>query len=163
MTSAQKTPVKIAFLAENPQHLPELSRWLYEEWDARHLHGSLEQREQDLERRMNRDQLPLALVALRGETLLGTASLRWQEVEIRPQYEHWLSTVYVHPPYRHGGVGALLVQAAAAQAERLGIGELYLYTRRAESEAWYARLGWQPVERPIYQGRPAVIMLRRLA
>lgn len=159
MTAAQST-VKINYLADHPQHLPELAGWLYAEWGQEA--GSIQDKLATLKQRLNKDCLPLALVAVQGETLLGTASLRRQEVDIRPQYEVWLSTVYVHPPYRRRGIGEMLVRTATELAGRLGIPAVYLYTRQPANEAWYARLGWEPVERPIYLGRPAVIMLQRL-
>jgi GNAT superfamily N-acetyltransferase len=92
----------------------------------------------------------------------GTVSLKLKEVEICPQYEHWLGTLYVYEPYREQGIGSLLIQAAARVARRLGIHELFLYTRHQVSEALYARLGWEVLDRLAYRGRPAVIMKRSL-
>ena len=81
-------------------------------------------------------------------------------METHPQYLHWLGSVYVLPEYRSQGIGTELVQYAASEARRLGVQDLYLYTRHREK--FYTRLGWKPIERPIYDGRPAVIMSRKL-
>jgi GNAT superfamily N-acetyltransferase len=105
----------------------------------------------------------LAFVALRENEPLGTVSLKLKEVEILPQYEHWLGTLFVHESHRGKGIGSLLIEAAAKEANRLGIGELYLYTRNRKNERLYAKLGWIVVERLEYQGRPAVIMKSILA
>jgi len=162
MLAAAHDPIQIGYLADFPQHLPELAGWLYAEWGQPAPDGSVQMAQESLRRRLNKDRLPLALVAVQGETLLGTTSLYRQEMEIRPEYEFWLSTVYVHPSFRRRGIGEQLVQAAAAQAVRLGLPALYLYTRRPNNVAWYTRLGWTILERPIYEGSPAVIMVRQL-
>ena len=109
-----------------------------------------------------RDRLPLALVALGHGEPIDTASIKMREVEIRPQYEHWLGTLFVPKASRRKGVGSLLVEAGADEARRLGIRELYLYTCHSETERLYAGLGWAEVERPEYRASPAVIMKRIL-
>ena len=85
-----------------------------------------------------------------------------REVDTRPEYEHWLGAVYVHEPYRGQGIGALLVKTAAEKASKLGIDDLYLYTRHTETEAWYTKLGWVSLEKLTYQGHPATIMKKLL-
>ena len=155
--------VSIKYLADCPDTVPLLAQWLFDEWGYRSPDGTVQGMADNLHQRLNRNRLPMALVALGQGEPLGTASLKAREVEIRPDYENWLATVYVDKPYRGGGVGSMLIEAASEEAAKLGIDELYLYTRRNETEALYARLGWVPVERLIYRGRPAVIMKRTLA
>jgi hypothetical protein len=110
--------------------------------------------------RMDRDKVPLALVAFQGSEPVGSASLIIREMETHPQFLHWLGSVYIHHPYRNQGIGSQLVEYAASEAERLGVRELYLYTRHHES--FYSRLGWRPVERAHYHGREVLIMKRGL-
>lgn len=160
--AGESFPHAIHFLADRPEWIPIVAGWLYAEWGREAPGVTVGTMARRLRARMNRDRLPLALIAAREGNPLGTASLRVREMEIRPQYEHWLSTVYVHPLYRRKGVGSALVRAASAQARRLGIGTLYLYTRNPRTESLYAGLGWTPIERPVYRGRPAVIMRRHL-
>jgi N-acetylglutamate synthase-like GNAT family acetyltransferase len=62
-----------------------------------------------------------------------------------PDLSPWLAAVYVVPEYRHPGIGAALVNAIVAKATALGVGALYLST--VGREAFYARLGWQVVDR----------------
>ena len=155
--------VNIKYLAERPDAVPILAQWLFDEWGYRSPDGTVKGMMDNLNQRLNRDRLPMALVALRHGEPVGTASLRVREVEIRPEYEHWLGTVYVHELYRGKGVGSLLIESAAEEAGRLGIDELYLYTRRTRTEGLYARLGWVSVERPSYRGRPAVTMKKVVA
>jgi N-acetylglutamate synthase-like GNAT family acetyltransferase len=105
---------------------------------------------------MNRDKLPLTLIAfLRGE-LIGSAALKIREMETHPQYEYWLGSVYIEAQHRGKGYGTELVQAAMKEAARFEIQELYLYTRGNKS--FYSNLGWKEIEKTNFRGRLAIIM-----
>jgi predicted N-acetyltransferase YhbS len=153
--------IEVKYLADCPELMPLLASWFYEEWGRRDPENSPEKVEKRLRQHLNRDQVPLTLVAFRGSELMGSASLIVREMESHPQYLHWLAGVYVHQPCRQGGIGSRLVERAAEEAARIGVGELYLYTR--SHEEFYARLGWRPVRRLHYHGREVVIMKRVLA
>lgn len=154
--------VTIEYLADRPDAIAVLAGWLFDEWGHRSSDGTAQGMIDILKERMNRDKLPLALVAHCENEPLGTVILKLKEVEIRLKYEHWLGTLFVHESHRGKGIGSLLIEVAAREANRLGIGELYLYTRNRENERLYAKLGWTVMERFEYQGRPAVIMKRIL-
>ncbi len=153
--------ITVDYLADHQDAIPQIARWLFDEW-GRHSpespDGSVEGVEDNLRNRLRRDALPLAMLAHEDEEPLGTVSLKIREIEIRPQYEHWLGTLFVVKPRRGAGIGSLLVRAAVDAASRLEISELYLYTRYRKTEQWYKRLGWIEVERPEYRGHPAIIM-----
>ncbi len=150
--------IAVDYLADHPDVIPVIARWLFDEWGHRSPDGSVEGMVDNLRDRLQRDALPLALLAHEDKEPIGTVSLKIREVEVRPQYEHWLGTLFVAEPRRRMGIGSLLVGAAADEARRLEISELYLYTRRRDTERLYERLGWAEVERLEYRGRPAVIM-----
>jgi putative hydrolase of the HAD superfamily len=150
--------IAIEYLADHLEAIPVLAEWLFEEWGDRSPTESVEEVAKNLRKRANRDRLPLALVALDQANLVGTVSLRIREMEIRPEYEHWLGTLYVSKPQRNQGVGSRLVQSAKEEAIRLGITRLYLYTRHPDSQRLYKTLGFVEIERPDYLGRPAIIM-----
>jgi predicted N-acetyltransferase YhbS len=152
--------IEIESLADRPELAPLLASWFYDEWGRRNPENSLQKVEKRLRQRMNRDKVPLTLVAFQGSEPVGSASLIVHEMETHPVFLHWLASVYVHQPCRQQGIGSLLVQHVAAEAERIGVGELYLYTH--SHEEFYARHGWRPVERPLYHGREVVIMKRVL-
>jgi predicted N-acetyltransferase YhbS len=153
--------IEVHYLADHANLIRLLATWFYEEWGIRNPEDSVENCEKRLLNRMNRERLPLTLIAFQGAEPVATASLKMREVETHPQFLHWLGTVYVHHPFRNQGIGSQLVEYAASEAERHKVRELYLYTHRHES--FYARLGWFPVERPHYRGREVVIMKRVLA
>ena len=150
--------IAVDYLTDHPDLIPEVSRWLLDEWGDRSPLGTVEGMGGDLRDRVQRDALPLALLAHENNAPVGTVSLKIREVEIRPRYEHWLGTLFVPESRRRMGIGSLLVGAAVDEARRLGINELYLYTRRLETQRLYQQLGWAEVEWLEYRGRPAIIM-----
>jgi len=148
--------LQIEYLAERPDLVPILASWFYEEWGRRNPENSIEKVEQRLRTRMNRDSLPIALVGFLDGKLVTSASIKIREMETHPQYKYWLGAVYVDVAHRGQGIGSQVVQHTALEAKRLGVSQLYLYTRSHEN--FYTYLGWQPIERPRYHGREVVIM-----
>jgi GNAT superfamily N-acetyltransferase len=149
------------YLADQPELLPVLADWFYDEWGRNDPSSSREKTSNTLSEYLNRDRIPLTIVRLRGSLAIASASLKIQEMETHPQFTHWLGGVYVHPDFRQQGIGSHLVKYSADLAKKLEVCHLYLYTR--DHEHFYTRLGWQEIERPIYQGRVAIIMKRNLS
>lgn len=149
---------RIDYLADHQRTVPVLAQWLFEEWGHCYPDTSVDTMASQLRARMHRDRSPLALVAFEAGEPIGTASLKIREVEIRPQYEHWLGSLFVAEPYRGRGIGSKLITAIKAEADKLGIDELYLYTRQAATARLYKKLGWIEIEQANYRSRPALIM-----
>ena len=152
--SVTGAPIEIHYLADCPELIPVLAAWFFAEWGTPDL--SVERIERRLHERLNRDRLPLVLVGFHDQKPVASASLKIQELDIRPEYLHWLGSVYVRPEERYQGIGSYLVESAAQEAQRLGVEDLYLYT--TYSERLYARLGWITLERVEHHGRSSVIM-----
>ena len=68
----------------------------------------------------------------------------------------WLASVFVGEQYRRRGIGAELVRRIMAEAGKLDVPLLYLYT--VHSEQFYAALGWMLQERTSYREQNVVIM-----
>jgi len=77
-------------------------------------------------------------------------------METRMELTPWLAGVYVGEQYRRRGIGAELVRRIMAEAGRLQVSLLYLYT--VHSERFYAALGWKLMERTSYLEHNIVIM-----
>jgi GNAT superfamily N-acetyltransferase len=105
---------------------------------------------------MNIDQLPLTFVALHRNELVGMVSLKFHDMDTRPDLDPWLGGLLVLPEWRNHGVGTILTQRAVDEAGRLNISRLYLWTPSAER--LYRELGWQVLERTSYFGNDAVVM-----
>ncbi len=148
--------VSIHYLFEHPQYIPTLARWFQNEWANVNPEATYESRIQDLSSRTHESQLPLTIIATRGNDLLGTYSLDLDDMHTRSHLSPWLASVYVNPKFRRDGVGSFLVKDATIRAKHLGIQKLYLYT--PDQAAWYAKMGWRELERVEYHGTVVTVM-----
>ena len=136
---------EVDYLADHREHIPRLAEWLHAQWGYLHEGDSVERRAARLEARSTRGGIGTAFVAVDGETLLGTASLVDQDLEIRPELTPWLASVFVAPEHRRKGVAAALVRRVVEEARGQRIPRLYLWT--TDQQSLYARMGWQAVVR----------------
>ena len=163
--------IAIDYLANCPEFVDELGRLSWEEWQEiyRQRQQTLEDSVKNYRERMNIDRLPLTLVAVRarhGQSLTGLAincrelvgmvSLKFHDMDTRPDLDPWLGGLFVLPEWRNRGVGTMLMHRATEEARRLNVSRLYLWTHSAER--LYQKLGWQVVERTDYFGKEAVVM-----
>ncbi|RPI24463.1 MAG: GNAT family N-acetyltransferase [Chloroflexota bacterium] len=150
----------IAYLADHPQHLKTVAAWLYNEWGRHNPESSLEKIEARLGGHLNRDAMPMTLIALDGERPVGTAALQASDMSTRRELTPWLAAVYVDPEHRNRGAGSELVRAVEAEARKLGIQRLYLFT--PDRDQFYTRLGWRVLENTEYRSKQVVIMDKML-
>ncbi len=128
MSAPQTT---IGLLADHPGFVPVIARWLFDEFGYLIPGKTLPCVEESLRARMNRDRIPLCLVALRGVAPVGTVSLKESDMDSRTELTPWLAGLFVRPDLRGAGLGARLVGAIMEEASRLGAHELFLYTPSA--------------------------------
>jgi len=148
----------IRYLADCHEAIPQVARWLFDEW-GRFLPGaSVERGIARLQERLHRDSIPLTLVATDAEAVLGTVSLVNCDMEARPDLSPWSASLYVESGRRRRGIGSALVEAAVRESKRLGINSLFLFTDTSES--LYAKHGWKRIESCVYRDREVVIMKR---
>ena len=126
-------------------HISSLAELWYQEI-SRHWvsDASVDRATANLNRHLNGDKMPLALVALEGDKPVGMACLREND-GIRPGVSPWLGSLVVNPLYRGKGVGVELIEAVKAEARRLGHNVLYLLAFDPTIPDWYASLGWQHI------------------
>jgi N-acetylglutamate synthase-like GNAT family acetyltransferase len=148
--------VTIEYLADHPEALPLLARWQHAEWGNLRPGDSLEARRTRLQSYSNRDRIPLTVVALEDGHVLGSASLVSHDMETRMELTPWLAGVFVGESYRRKGIGAGLVRRIMAEAGKLEVPLLYLYT--VHSEKFYAALGWTLLEHSGYREQKVAIM-----
>lgn len=125
--------------------------------------------EEKLENYLNRQMeyvtdklLPKAYVVLNEDRqLLGTFTLKQKDFRSRLDLSPWLGSLVVTAKHRRQGVGAFMVCQAEHLAKALGYPQLYLYT--PDQEAWYAKLGWQVVERSFLAKFPVTVMFKQLS
>lgn len=149
----------IEYLADHPEVIPTLAAWQHAEWGHTRPGDTAEKRAGRLQNFSNRDRIPLTVIALENDQLLGGASLIEHDMETRMELTPWLAGVFVGQPYRRRGIGAELVRRIMAEAGKLKVPLLYLYT--VHSERFYAALGWTFLERTSYLDHEIVIMTWR--
>lgn len=152
--------MEIRYLADHPELVPTLGEWLHAEWGHTVPWGTPQGFAERFRAHLNRDVLPIALVALEGGGFLGTASLRVADMESRPDRTPWLGGVYVAEEARGRGVGEALVRAVEDLAREMGFREMYLFA--TDREGFYRRLGWSVVEHTEHYGEAAVVMRTEL-
>jgi GNAT superfamily N-acetyltransferase len=150
--------ITIDYLANHPELAEELARFSWNEWPSIYEHRgqTFADALRTYQERTNVDSIPLALVAFAGGKLVGTVSLKDDDLEIRPEIKHWLGGLFVVPEWRGRSVASALMRRATEEARRLKVLRLFLWTSSAEG--LYLKLGWQPVERTDYCGTRIVIM-----
>ena len=152
--------VRISYLIEHPEHIPQLAQWVFEQWGSIIGEKTPETRIKNLQAHMNRDKLPIAWVAHASGQLLGCAALRVDELEGREDLTPWLGGVFVGSHFRRQGIGAALCATVEDEARSRGIQTLYLFT--LDKQAWYSRLGWTVLGPCVWHQRPGDIMCKQL-
>ncbi|MGS0683188.1 GNAT family N-acetyltransferase [Shewanella sp. 125m-7] len=153
--------MKFILLADNPSALPLIAKWYSDEWGYIGEGRNTKELELKLKDYLNHDKLPLIILAQDGNELMGAAQLRYHEMDIYPEREHWLGGVYVDAKYRGKGVAQALINAVIAKAKTLGVNSINLQTEEL-SGGLYASLGWQAVEQVIYHGIKVLVMEKLL-
>jgi GNAT superfamily N-acetyltransferase len=161
LASPPSQSAQIVTLAERPELLPILARWLR---DHHAPDAPIARFAACLARRIAPVGFEQCFVALDGRIPggipLGTASLTLHGLEQRPDLAPWLTNVFVAPEFRRRGHARRLVAAVEAAARAAAIPTLWLYTRAAER--LYAPLGWRPAGAELIEGDPVTLMRRDL-
>ncbi len=149
--------MKLVYLAENKEAIPVLANWYFDEWGYIKKGNSIDSITNKLNDYLNTDKMPLIILAIDRAEILGAAQLKYREMDIYPEKEHWLGGVYVAKKHRGKGIATTLIQKIICEAINLGIKKLYLQTEK-ESGGLYKHLGWHPLEQVNYRGIDVLVM-----
>ena len=136
-------PLDIAALREAPQHADAVAGWLHGQW-YRQRGDTLAAVRERLLAEPPGGRYPASLVACRGAEPVGAFTLEATADPLSGLPRLCLADLFVAPDWRRRGVGACLCEAALAQARAWRIPRLSLLTD--SHAAYYARLGWAPVQ-----------------
>jgi predicted N-acetyltransferase YhbS len=155
--------VDINYLADCQEVVSIIATWIYNEWSNLYPEMTLQNVVFFLRERMNKEKLPLTLVAFDAGEPVGTVSLRTFDMEARRDLPYWLTSLYVSKPWRRRGIGSKLIESAENKAAELEIDKLFLFTTDAAlPEHFYSKLGWIVKEKTIYHSYPVIIMEKDL-
>ena len=149
--------MKLEYLADHPELLSTVAQWYFEEWGYLSEEKTLEQDIQQLQIYLNKDKVPLMLLAIQDGEPLGAAQLKFREMSIYPEKEHWVGGVYVAEAHRGKGIARQILVELIAIAKSLKIETLYLQTEHLDG-GLYGRMGWTPIEQVNYRGIDVLVM-----
>jgi len=115
-----------------------------------------------IRRRAVEDRVPLALVALVGDELIGTVSLKEREDTTAEVLTPWIGGLLVDEAWRGKGIGAALLAGAKAAAARIGYPWLHL-SCEPDVEQFYVQAGWELLLRTTSCGDEVAVMRKALA
>lgn len=142
--------MQFIFLADKPDFKPQVAQWFLDQWG--HLsNATLERNETKLSEYLNREKIPLMILAMENNTVMGCAYLCFHEMSIYQDKEHWVGGVYVEPPYRGKMLASKMVLELERIAKQFGVEALHLQTEDL-SGGLYAKLGFEELEQVNYRG-----------
>lgn len=153
--------MKFVRLTEMPGALPTIAGWYFNHWGHSIPGETLAVTESRLQSYLNPEALPLIVVALDGDEVVGAAQLKFREMDIYPEREHWLGGVFIRPTHRGKYLASHLAMHVADIAKSREFPSLYLQTERLDG-GLYARLGWKACEQVTYKGFRVLVMVRPL-
>lgn len=149
--------MEIKFLADCQHHLNTVASWAFHEWHELYPDETLDDVIGDYKEYLDPNKIPFAIVAVENDTLIGTACCVMDD-EL-PGYDHlspWLAAVYVDPSHRKHGAGKKLVDFIIANAKKIGVKTMYLWTDAAKD--WYIPQGWIEIETTEFKGHKVSVM-----
>lgn len=153
--------MKFEFLVDRPVAIDMVSCWYFEEWGRLNPKASAQGIAKKISQSMNREKPPLLLLAVENDNVVGAAELKYREMDIYPDKEHWLGGLFVIPQRRGLGIGSKLIERVILLAERFGIKELYLQTERLDG-GLYSHQGWESLEAVNYKGSEVLVMQKHV-
>jgi len=145
------------YLKDKPEFIPQIATWYFEQWGYLMDIPCIEIVKNKLQSQLNSNKLPLILLQIENDQLLGVCQLKFHEMDIYPEKEHWLGGVYICNNQRGKGLAKKMVIKAKNIAKSLGIKILYLQTENL-SGGIYAQLGWQPIKQITNKGEQVLVM-----
>jgi GNAT superfamily N-acetyltransferase len=154
--------LRIEYLADRPEAVQQVARWWFDEWGHLSPAESLEDVTARLLARLSRDRIPVQIIAVLDDTVVGAAVLKLHEMfDLYPEKRFWLGSVFVAPDSRGHGIGSALAMRIIEIAKSQGIDALHLQTENL-SGGLYAKLGWERIEQVHYMDYDALVMVKRL-
>jgi N-acetylglutamate synthase-like GNAT family acetyltransferase len=131
--------LQINHLFKHPQLIESVAQMIYDEFWRDVTDGmSQDDLAAHLRTATDENHIPLCLIALHDEELVGTVNLIENDDASRTHLRPWLAAMVVRADQRGGGIGTKLVNALLIEARQMHIPELYFGT---DGPGFYERIG----------------------
>jgi len=141
--------ITIDFLADHLDTIPILAKWFRDQWPDYYADWSQTEMENDFLEDASRDRLPIRLVAVASNQLVGTIVLRENNPAIPPEFQPELGGLFVLASHRGHGIGTELVRVGMKLAHDQGYETVFATTVAAAGIL--ESLGWEFVKTVIHQ------------
>lgn len=138
MVSTPTPRIEIRPLFEVPSHRHAVASLIHHEFWTTVPGASVEKMAARLAQARSLEALPLCLVALDGDQVLGVVNLVDNDDDDHADWHPWLAGMVVAEAWRGRGIGSALVRALLEHAKRLGHPRVYFGT---DGPGFYTRLG----------------------
>lgn len=171
--AASENIVTIELLKNRPDLLPAVVELWWQgqgALQAAHATKPTEGMTNRLKEHMNDDKLPLCLIALKNNEVVGMVRLTdvWTtdptvapKIATHPEWAPWLCGLGVAEAHRKQGIASKLIQAAEEIAADLGNKTLYLGAND-ESKALYEHKGYVAFDEDTFKGEHETLMKRTI-
>ena len=149
--------MKLEYLANYENAIPIVANWYFKEWGHLEKDNTLNKVTETLHSYLNTGKIPLIILAVEENEIMGAAQLKYREMDIYPEKEHWLGGVYVSEEHRGKNIAERMIKKVVSIATELGVSMLYLQTEKLGG-GLYSRLGWRPIEQVNYRGLDVLVM-----
>ncbi len=151
--------LRVDYLADHPEAIRPLTVAFKREWPEYYGDFDPADLRSQFQSGLQRDQLPIALVALEKNEVVGTATLGGPSIEGFDHLQPWLNGLWVDRRCRRRGIGRTLIEAVEDLGRKLGHAEIYAGTDEALEafDAW----GWETMDKATHKGA-SVVVLRRV-
>ena len=149
--------MEFKLLGHKPDAQGIIAKWYFDEWGYLINAKSADEVVLKIQEYLNTGGIPLVVLAIENSKIIGTANLKYREMSIPPNKEHWLGGVYVAKRHRGKGAASMIVKEAVSLEKSFGITTLHLQTEDLGS-GLYKHLGWIPIEQMNYRSLDVLVM-----
>jgi hypothetical protein len=104
MRNSSGVDVNFVLLADRLDAAEVVAKWYFDEWGQKIAGMTRESVAAKVRGSLNKDRIPLIVLAIEEGETVGAAELKYREMDIYPEKEHWLGGVFVAPHERGRGI-----------------------------------------------------------
>ena len=111
--------MQFKYLADRTEAIPTLASWYFNEWGHIGKGNTLDKVTANLQEYLQTNSIPLIILAIDKDEVIGAAQLKYREMDIYPEKEHWLGGVYVSKKHRGNKIAKKIVHRLINEAKEI--------------------------------------------